>query len=228
MNLCPKKKESFFHKALHVISEPMFLLLIVAAVIYFILGEPKDGAIMLVFVVGIISIEVIQEWKADKTLNALKDLSAPRIMVLRDGAKIEINSSDLVPGDIMYISEGVKVPADGVVLRASTLCVDESSLAGEAEGVWKVNTENRDRNSTDYWRHDYCYAGTLVTQGTGTLIVDKIGSATEYGKIGQNVVSAPDNPTPLQKQTGRLVKLCAGIAAILFALVGGVKAFCPG
>ncbi len=99
--LIAKEKESFLHKILHVICEPMFLLLIVAAVIYFILGEPKDGAIMLVFVVGIISIEVIQEWKTDKTLNALKDLSAPHITVLRDGVEKIINSSDLVPGDLM-------------------------------------------------------------------------------------------------------------------------------
>ena len=223
--LVAKKKESFFHKILHVISEPMFLLLIVAAVIYFILGEPKDGAIMLVFVVGIISIEVIQEWKTDKTLNALKDLSAPHITVLRDGIEKVINSADLVPGDIMYIAEGVKVPADGIVLKASTLCVDESSLTGEAEGVWKIAKDNSDGTSTDYWRRDYCYAGTLVTQGTGTILVDKIGSTTEYGKIGQNVVSAPDNPTPLQKQTGKLVKLCAGIAAVLFIFVGVVTYF---
>jgi len=198
----------------------MFLLLIVAAVIYFILGEPKDGAIMLVFVLGIISIEVIQEWKTDQTLNALKDLSAPHITVLRDGAKKVINSLDLVPGDIMYIAEGVKVPADGIVLKVSTLCVDESSLTGEAEGVWKVATNNSDKASTDYWRSDYCYAGTLVTQGTGTILVDKIGATTEYGKIGGNLISAPENPTPLQKQTGKLVKLCAVIAAVLFVFVG--------
>ncbi|MCE5219753.1 MAG: cation-translocating P-type ATPase [Clostridium sp.] len=220
-----KEKESFLHKIFHVISEPMFLLLIVAAVIYFILGEPKDGAIMLVFVVGIISIEVIQEWKTDKTLNALKDLSAPHITVLRDGIEKVINSVDLVPGDIMYIAEGVKVPADGIVLKSSTLCVDESSLTGEAEGVWKVAKDNSNEASADYWRRDYCYAGTLVTQGTGTILVDKIGATTEYGKIGQNVVSAPDNPTPLQKQTGKLVKLCAGIAAVLFIFVGVVTYF---
>lgn len=218
--LAAKKKENFLLKILHVICEPMFLLLMVAAVIYFILGEPKDGAIMLVFVVGIISIEVIQEWKTDKTLNALKDLSAPRIKVFRDGIEKVINSSDLVPGDIMYISEGVKVPADGIILRASTLCIDESSLTGEAEGVWKVTTDNKKENNADYWRLDYCYAGTLVTQGIATILVDKIGAATEYGKIGQNVLSATDNPTPLQKQTGILVKLCAVIAAVLFIFVG--------
>lgn len=217
--LVSEKKESFLHKVLSVISEPMFILLIVAAVIYFILGEPKDGAIMLVFVVGVIGIEVIQEWKTDKTLNALKDLSAPHITVLRDGEEKVINSADLVPGDIMYIAEGVKVPADGFVVKSSTLCVDESSLTGEAEGVWKTSIDDEKKDNRDYWRFDYCYAGTLVTQGTGTILVDKIGGKTEYGKIGQDVVSAPENPTPLQKQTGKLVKLCAGIAAVLFIFV---------
>ena len=216
------KQESFFHKILKVISEPMFLLLLVAAVIYFILGEPRDGAIMLVFVVGIISIEVIQEWKTDKTLNALKDLSAPHITVLRNGAKVLINSSDLVPGDIMFIAEGVKVPADGEVLKSSTLRIDESSLTGEAEGVWKHSIDIQADAKKEYWRNDYCYAGTLVTQGTGIIRVDKIGSLTEYGKIGENVMSAPDNPTPLQIQTDKLVKLSATIAAVLFMLVGVV------
>lgn len=220
--LVNEKEENFFHKILKVISEPMFLLLIGAAVIYFILGEPGDGAIMLLFVVVIISIEVIQEWKTDQTLKALKDLSAPRITVLRDGTEKEINSSDLVPGDVMLIAEGVKVPADGMVFKASTLRVDESSLTGESEAVWKVTTENADKTSTDYWRRDYCYAGTLVTQGTGSILVDKIGLSTEYGKIGKDVMSAPETQTPLQQQTGKLVKLCAGIAAVLFALVGTV------
>lgn len=214
-----QKKESFFKKVLHIICKPMFLLLIVAATIYFILGEARDGAIMLIFVAGIISIDVIQEWKTDKTLNALKDLSAPHVTVIRDGKEQTIASADLVPGDLMMIYEGVKVPADGVVIKCNDLCVDESSLTGEAEGVWKINTESAESTS-DYWRRDYCYAGTLVTQGTATVLVDKIGSSTEYGKIGANVASAPEEPTPLQKQTGSLVKLCAGIAAVLFALVG--------
>lgn len=220
--LTPVKKESFLHKILEVLSEPMFLLLIIAAVVYFILGEPRDGAIMLIFVLGIISIDVIQEWKTDKTLKALKELSAPHIKVIRDSEEKIINSTDLVPGDLMLINEGVKIPADGKVLKSSDLCVDESSLTGEAEGVWKISTQNTDSENMDYWRKDYCYAGTLVTQGSATILVDKIGEATEYGKIGMNVASAPESPTPLQKQTGRLIKLCAGIAAVLFALVGGI------
>ena len=77
--LTSQKKQNFFFKLLHILCEPMFLLLIIAAVIYFILGEPRDGGVMLVFVIGMISIDVIQEWKTDKTLNALKDLSAPQV-----------------------------------------------------------------------------------------------------------------------------------------------------
>ncbi|MFR1052225.1 MAG: cation-translocating P-type ATPase [Oscillospiraceae bacterium] len=217
--LTPQKKENFLKKILHVLREPMFLLLLLAAAIYFVLGEPRDGAIMLVFVVGIITIDVVQEWKTDQTLNALKDLSAPRVTVLRDGTEQEIASADLVPGDLMMICEGIKVPADGVVLRCADLCVDESFLTGEAEGVWKVPADTV-QEQKDYWRRDYCYAGTLVTQGTALVEVDRIGAATEYGKIGLGVALAPREDTPLQRQTGKLVRTCAVIAGVLFVLVG--------
>ena len=217
--LIPQKKESFFKKALHILREPMFLLLIAAAVIYFILGEPRDGAIMFVFVLGVISIDVIQEWKTDRTLNALKDLSAPRVTVIRDGREQQIASVDLVPGDLMMLCEGVKIPADGAVLRCADLCVDESSLTGEAEGVWKTPAEGG-APSKDYWRKDCCYAGTLVLQGTATVQVEKIGAETEYGRIGLGVAAAPEEDTPLQRQTGVLVKTCAAIAGVLFLLVG--------
>lgn len=217
--LTPQKKENLFHKILHVLKEPMFLLLLVAAIIYFILGEPRDGAIMLIFVVGVISIDVIQEWKTDKTLSALKDLSAPKVNVIRDGKEKIINSADLVPGDLMLISEGIKIPADGEIVRANDLYVDESSLTGESEGVWKVTTQNADWQAKDYWRKDYVYAGTLVIQGNAAIIVEKIGSQTEYGKIGANIAKAPDDKTPLQLQIAKLVKTSAIIAFVLFAFM---------
>ena len=223
--LVPEKKDSIFRKILNVITEPMFLLLIFAATVYFILGEPRDGAIMLVFVIGIISIEALQEWKTDKTLKALRDMSSPKIRVLRDGGEKTINSIELVPGDIMFISEGIKIPADGEVLRASTLCIDESTLTGESLGVWKVTSYQYKNTRGDYWREDYCYAGTMVTQGTGTIKVDKTGPSTEYGKIGENIVAAPVGDTPLQKQTGKLVKMSGVIAGILFLLVAVVTFF---
>lgn len=214
--LTSEKKENFFLKILHVVCEPMFLLLLIAATVYFVLGEPRDGIIMLVFVIGIMMIDIIQEWKTDKTLNALKDLSEPRITVLRDGNKIEIPSSLLVPGDIMYIHEGIKIPADGYVIKCSGLRVDESSLTGESVGVWKQSSKDEE---DDYWKKDYCYQGTLVIQGTGVIKVDKIGAFTEYGKIGANLSKTKEKKTPLQKQTDKLVKTCAIIAFILFILV---------
>ncbi|KUK52570.1 MAG: ATPase, P-type (Transporting), HAD superfamily, subfamily IC [Desulfotomaculum sp. 46_296] len=217
--LTDKKKESFFMKVLHIVLEPMFLLLIVSAIIYFILGEPRDGAIMLIFVLGIISIDVIQEWKTDKTLNALKDLTAPHSRVIRDGKEHIIASADLVPGDLMIVAEGEKIPADGEIIRENDLCIDESILTGEAEGVWKTAAGGTSIDSSEYWRKDHCYAGTMVIQGSAVIRVKKIGAATEYGKIGANIASAVESPTPLQKQTGQLVKLCAGIAAVLLVLV---------
>lgn len=216
--LVHEKKQKFIVKIFHIILEPMFLLLLLAAVIYFVLGEPRDGIIMLIFVIGIISIDVVQEWKTDKTLEALKDLSAPKVMVIRDGKKQEINSYDLVPGDIMLIYEGVKIPADGIVLKCSSLCVDESSLTGESEGVWK-HARTKENTGSEYFKRDYCYAGTLATQGTATILVEKIGNETEYGKIGLNVMSVKGEDSPLQKQTDALVKVCAIIAGVLFVVV---------
>lgn len=214
-----EKRQTFLGQVIHSITEPTFLLLIITAVIYFILGEPRDGLIMLISVLGILTIDIIQEWKTDKTLNALKDLSAPHIRVIRDGEEKTISSTDLVPGDLMMIAEGVKIPADGEIIRNNTICIDESSLTGESEGVWKIEVNSEEKNNKDYWRKDYCYAGTLVTQGSAIAKVEKIGVSTEYGKIGKNVAFAPIEVSPLQKQTRGLVKVCAIFAGILFAAV---------
>lgn len=219
--LATTKKENFIVKIFHIVKEPMFLLLLIASIVYFVLGEARDGSIMLVFVIAIISIEVIQEWKTDKTLAALKDLSAPKITVIRDNEEKEINSTDLVPGDVMLIHEGIKIPADGIILESNDLCVDESTLTGESTGVWKNSKEEEG----SYWRKDYCYAGTLVIQGGGIIKVDKIGISTEYGKISQNISEVKHQNTPLEKQTSKLVKTCAILAALLFIVVGVITYF---
>ncbi|MGL5617240.1 MAG: cation-translocating P-type ATPase [Sarcina sp.] len=220
--LIEEEEQGFFKKIIEVLKEPMFLLLMVSAIIYFVLGEPRDGAIMLIFVIVIIAIDVIQEWKTDKSLKALKELSAPQIKVIRAGNEELINSEDLVPGDLMIITEGVKIPADGRVITFNDLAVNESSLTGEAEAVWKNCEENL---CNDYWRRDYCYAGTLVTQGYGIIEVEKIAIETEYGKIGKSIAEAKEEDTPMQKQTRKLVKICAIIALILFLLVGIITYF---
>lgn len=216
--LIPKRKNQFVVKILHILREPMFLLLIVAATIYFILGEPRDGFIMMVFVVGIIGIDVFQEWKSNAALEALRDLSAPHIFAIRDGEEVLLPSIELVPGDIMKIHEGDKVPADGEILLCNDICVDESSLTGESEAAWKSPSCSTGIVQ-EYWRKDYCYAGTLVVQGSATVLVEKTGSSTVYGKIGISISDNPGKQTPLQKQTRDLVKRCSWIAVFLFILV---------
>lgn len=214
--LVEKKKSSFLLKLLHIIFEPMFFLLVVASLIYFFLGEPRDGLIMLLFVIVMISIDVFQEWKTDKTLESLKELSVPSIYVLRDGVKTEVSSEELVPGDIVYIHEGVFIPADGNILKCSGLKVDESTLTGESTLVYKTE---EDKIEDNYYKNNFCYAGTFVVSGTGILQITKTGNHTEYGKIGKSILDVSEEKTPLQKQTDKIVKICALIALLLFLFV---------
>ena len=210
------KKDPLIIKIIKIICEPMFLLLIMTSMVYFILGEYRDGIIMFSFLFIIIIIDIVQEVKTDRTLQALKDLSEPKITALRDGERVEISSTELVPGDVIFIHEGVKIPADGQVLECSGLRVDESSLTGESVSIWK--TSNKD-DSSDYWKKNMCYQGTLVIKGTGVLKVLKTGLETEYGKTYDNISKLKEERTPLQKQTDKLVKWCAIIALVLFISV---------
>lgn len=209
-----QEKPNMLRKFLGVFKEPMFLLLLIAATVYFLLGAPKDGAIMLVFVGFVASITFIQEWKTEKTMNALKDLTSPKVNTLRDGKNILIKSTELVPGDVVFLSEGERIPADCIVLEPSNFSVDESILTGESEYVMKVSTTQSEK-STDYWKKDILYAGTLCVFGKCTAIVKFTGINTEYGKIGKAISEAKDEPTPLQKKVSILVKNIAIAGVIL-------------
>ncbi|KHD15411.1 cation-translocating P-type ATPase [Clostridium butyricum] len=212
--LVNQEKPNMLRKFLGVFKEPMFLLLLIAATVYFLLGAPKDGAIMLVFVGFVASITFIQEWKTEKTMNALKDLTSPKVNTLRNGKNILIKSTELVPGDVVFLSEGERIPADCIVLEPSNFSVDESILTGESEYVMKVSTTQSEK-STDYWKKDILYAGTLCVFGKCTAIVKFTGINTEYGKIGKAISEAKDEPTPLQKKVSILVKNIAIAGVIL-------------
>lgn len=205
----------------HIISEPIYLLLSCAAVIYFLLGEATEGTIMIAFVVFVIGIDVIQDNRTGKTLDKLKEMTTPSIKVIRDHQERMISSIDIVPGDLMMISEGVKVPADGYLISTSGLCIDESILTGEAEGVWKEAISSGEEEAFDN-PNCFCYAGTMVTLGNGSVIVTKIGNNTEYGKIANNIVKTKEEQTLMQKQMNVLAKQCTMMAAILFLLVSGI------
>jgi Ca2+-transporting ATPase len=216
--LVPEKKETFFSKAVQVLKEPMFLLLFGTALIYFLLGEPRDGLIMIGFVVFMSGINLFQEWRTDRTLQALKDLSSPQIRVIRNSELSTIDSRDLTVGDLVLLEEGDKIPADGRVLELFDLAVDESTLTGESEVVWKKPILT-DAEKDSHWRKDLCYAGTMVTQGSAIVQITQIGSGTEYGKIGQDISAIPDRPTPLEKQVRKVVKVTGLIGLGMFLLV---------
>lgn len=220
--LVKTKKPNLFKKFLSVFKEPMFLLLIIAATLYFILGEPKEAIIMLVFVAFVASITFIQEFKTEQTLNALKNLTSPKVTVMRNGEKTVINSVELVPGDIILLSEGNKIPADCEILECAEFKVDESTLTGESEPVFKVPIKSLSSFNKDYWKKDHLYAGTLAISGTCVARVKSIGLNTEYGKIGKAIIETPDEATPLQKKTGNLVKNLAILGFILCLMVIGL------
>jgi P-type Ca2+ transporter type 2C len=226
--LIKTRKNSFIQKMFHAISEPIFLLLITASFIYFMLGEAKDGVIMLIFVLVIIGMDGVQEWKTDKSLEMLKEMTMPKVYVLRDGIKLAIPGTELVPGDVILVEEGSRIPADGYILSSHDFCLDESLLTGEACEVWKTSYKNfREEMKTGenilsaltLRPEEYCYAGTMVTQGKAEILIHKTGAETVYGKIGLDIVKAPVKLTPLQKQMKDLTKTCTLIAIILFLLV---------
>lgn len=216
--LVPEKKSTFFSKLLSIFKEPMFLLLFCTAFLYFILGEPRDGIIMLCFVTFMSGINFFQEWRTDKTLQALKDLSAPRVRVIRNNSVENVDSKELTVGDLMILEEGEKISADGQIIEMFDLGVDESTLTGESDIVWK-KTRLEDSEKDAHWRKDTCYAGTMVTQGSAIVKVTGIGATTEYGKIGQDIMSVPQQSTPLEKQTRKLIKICAFIGLGMFLMV---------
>jgi Ca2+-transporting ATPase len=221
---------------IHIFTEPIYLLLSCSAIIYFVLGEAVDGAIMIAFVIFVIGIDVFQDTRTGDALRKLKEITTPKIRVIRDGQEHQIAGADLVPGDRMLICEGVKIPADGYLISADGLCIDESVLTGESIGVWKharlehdtfpsIRSSNREllkdsnANHEEYYKKDYCYTGTFVILGSGTVVVERIGNNTEYGKIADKIAGAPIENSLLQRQMKRLAKQCTYFAAILFIFV---------
>lgn len=211
-------KNTFLAMALAVLKEPMILLLFGTALLYFVLGEPRDGFIMLAFITFMSGVNLFQEWRTDRTINALKDLSAPRVRVIRDSTLSHIDSRDLTVGDLMILEEGDKIPADGLIVEMFDLGVDESTLTGESEVVWK-RLGPAGAEFEQPWRKDKCYAGTTVTQGSAIVQITEIGARTEFGKIGFDIMTVAPQPTRLEIQTRRVVKFSVLVGLLMYIAV---------
>jgi len=219
-----QKKKNVFFGLIKVLSEPMLILLIASGMIYLFLGETRDALMLLTFVFVVIGITFYQERKTEKALEALRDLSSPRALVIRNGEQKRIAGREVVRGDIVVIYEGDRVPADALILSCENLYVDESLLTGESIPVRKIEWENKWEKKTKTQRPGgddlpFVYSGSMVTSGRGIIEITSTGSNTEIGKIGKSLESIKDEDTLLHKETDKIVRWVAIIGIVLCALV---------
>ncbi len=217
-----QKKRGLLPIAVEVVREPMFLMLVAAGALYFFMGEPVDALMLLGFVFVVLAITVVQERRTERALDALRDLSSPRALVIRDGEHRRIPGREVVRGDILVLSEGDRVPADAILRQGMSLSVDESLLTGESVPVRKAASASAaqlDRPGGDDTFS--VFSGTLVTAGQGTAEVLSTGFSTELGRIGKALAQVEPEATPLQKETSRLVRVCAmvGLSACVLVVV---------
>jgi len=186
-----------------VLAEPMFLLLVLAASAYLVIGEPADGAVLAMFAAVSVGLTVTQNLRGERALDALRDLSVPFATVRRSGIAQRIPARDVVVGDVLLVSEGERVAADAVLCGGPGLVVDESLLTGESIGVVKsptaLETDRRDDDAT------MLHAASMVLQGHGVARVAAIGRATSIGRIGGSLAGIDVAPSPLQRRLRRLV-----------------------
>ncbi len=222
------KKKTLFQRLIAQIADPMVLVLIGAAIVSLITAlvekeAPTDVFIILSVVILNTVLGVVQESKAEKAIDALKEMAAATSKVIRGGKHLNVKSEDLVVGDIVLLEAGDAVPADGRILESASLKIEEAALTGESVPSDKVDTvlaagENGDVSLGD--RKNMCYMGSVVVYGRGAMVVTATGMDTEMGKIATAITQAEEGETPLQKRLSQLsallTKLVLGICVFMF------------
>ena len=209
-----------------VLREPMLLLLVAAGTIYLFMGERQDAFMLLSCVFVVIGITFYQERKTERTLEALRNLSSPRALVIRDGKQKRIPGGEVVVGDVVIIREGDRIPADCTMLSCENLCVDESLLTGESLAVRKIAGVGEiamGRPGGD--DTPFVYSGSLVVGGKGIARVVHTGVATEFGKIGKSLQLMENKDTLLHRETNKVVRLFGFlglVACLVVVFVYGV------
>ncbi len=204
---------------LEVLREPMLALLLGGGTIYLVLGDLKEALILLALAILSVVITVVQESRTERVLEALRDLTSPRALVIRDGERKRIAGREVVRGDILILAEGDRVPADAILLQAHDLQADESLLTGESVPVRKLASQGISypaRPGGD--DQPYVYSGALLVRGSGLAEVIATGPRSEIGKIGQTLIAIEAEPPRLKVQTARLVRLAALAGAVVSVL----------
>ncbi|MGK2875536.1 MAG: cation-translocating P-type ATPase [Nocardioides sp.] len=221
--LATAKRRTLLAQTWQVVREPMLLLLLFAGLINLVLAEPLDAVMLMGSAVVVIAISIYQERKTENALVALRDLSSPRALVLRDGRQMRIAGRDVVRGDAVLLSEGDRVPADAVLLEAVNISVDESALTGESVPVRK-SPATAEQTSAPMGppggdSTPWVFSGTLVVKGHGVGVVRGTANDTELGRIGTALSTIESERTPLQREIDRLVRFFAVIGVTAAAAV---------
>ncbi|HWT98901.1 MAG TPA: cation-translocating P-type ATPase [Terriglobales bacterium] len=228
-----------------VLTEPMLALLLTGGAIYLLLGSLQEALILLFFASFSVVVTVVQETRTESVLEALRDLTSPRALVIRDGSRKRIAGRDVVRGDLIVLAEGDRVPADAGLLEARDLQADESLLTGESVPVRKcaetATDQKADQTAGQNARQQavaparpggddlpQVFSGSLIVRGAGIAEVTATGAASEIGKIGQSLHELQTEPPRLRLQTNRMVRLfgifggaVSLLAVLLFGLLRG-------
>jgi P-type Ca2+ transporter type 2C len=216
---------SAFKIAGEVLREPMLALLLAGGVAYLVLGDRTEALILLSFALFSIVLTVVQETRTEHVLEALRDLSAPRAMVIRDGERVRIAGREVVLDDLLVLEQGDRVAADALLLEAQDFQTDESLLTGEALPVHKQAGPASAAHRPGGDGQPYIYSGSLVTRGNGIARTVAIGSKSEIGKIGQSLAMLDPEPPRLRMETAKIVKWSAlggGVIALLVVVLYGL------
>ncbi|MDR3500840.1 MAG: cation-translocating P-type ATPase [Parvibaculum sp.] len=218
-------RRSVIRIAVEVATEPMFALLLAAGIIYLLIGDHIEALILLVFAGVSVGIAIVQETRSEHVLDALRDLTSPRALVIRDGERIRIPGREVVRGDLVILSEGDRIPADGILRSSSDLLVDESLLTGESVPVRKIAAEDNPASAAPGGDdHPFVFSASLVVRGQGMAEVTATGPLSQIGKIGQTLGEIEQAPPRLTLQTRRLVRVAAiagiGVSILVFLLYG--------
>ena len=208
-----KVKSTWWKMILDIMKEPMLLLLIAISIIYFVSQQYGEAYFMLAAIIIVSGISFYQDNRSRKALEALETLTTPLSTVIRNKQTLQIPTSDIVPGDLVITEEGTTINADGQIVHSNDFSVNESTLTGEAQAVFKSATSEDNK----------VFSGTLTSSGLAVYRVEKTGRSTKIGMIGTSIAEIKEEPTPLQQQIESFVKRMALVGILIFLLVWAVQ-----
>jgi P-type Ca2+ transporter type 2C len=219
--LASSQPRSVLSIAANIVREPIFLLLIACGAIYLLLGDRGEALMLLGFVFVVIAISFVQERKAERALEALRDLSSPRALVMRGGEPRRIAGREVVRGDLLVLAEGDRIAADAALVAGKSLSVDESLLTGESVPVAKLPAAIVPvaMSPPGGEGSPFLFSGTMIVQGKGSAVVLATGTGTALGRIGRALATLEAEPTRIQTETAGIVKRLAALGLALSALV---------